>query len=100
MRVVQALLIFSSLRASAEPVDIQTKAQQYMQDQATNSGFSGSVLVGQNGKVLFSRGYGLANAEWNIPNTPHTKFRTGSIDEAVHRRCDLVAARAAKTARA
>jgi CubicO group peptidase (beta-lactamase class C family) len=35
--------------------------------------------VAENGKVLFKKGYGLANMEWNIPNEPDTKFRLGSI---------------------
>jgi len=29
--------------------------------------------------VLLSKGYGSANLEWNIPNTPSTKFRLGSV---------------------
>ena len=41
--------------------------------------FNGSVLVAENGKVIFEKGYGLANMEWNIPNQPDTKFRLGSI---------------------
>lgn len=41
--------------------------------------FNGSVLVADNGKVLYQKGLGLANMEWNIPNTPDTKFRLGSI---------------------
>ena len=41
--------------------------------------FSGSVLIARDGKVLFSRGYGMANAEHDVPNTPQTKFRLGSI---------------------
>jgi CubicO group peptidase (beta-lactamase class C family) len=41
--------------------------------------FNGSVLVAENGKVIFKKGYGFANMEWNIPNTPETKFRIGSI---------------------
>jgi CubicO group peptidase (beta-lactamase class C family) len=41
--------------------------------------FNGSVLVATNGEVVFSRGYGLANMEWDIPNRPGTKFRLGSI---------------------
>jgi CubicO group peptidase (beta-lactamase class C family) len=31
------------------------------------------------GEVLLSKGYGLANREWEIPNTPDTKFRIGSL---------------------
>jgi CubicO group peptidase (beta-lactamase class C family) len=37
------------------------------------------VLVADNGKVLYQKGFGLANMEWNIPNSPDTKFRLGSI---------------------
>ncbi len=41
--------------------------------------FMGSVLVADGGKVVFAKGYGLANVERNIPNTPETKFMIGSI---------------------
>ena len=41
--------------------------------------FTGAVLVSEHDKVIFKKGYGLANREWNIPNTPEVKFRLGSI---------------------
>jgi CubicO group peptidase (beta-lactamase class C family) len=41
--------------------------------------FNGTVLVAENGKVVYKGGYGSANMEWNIPNTPDTRFRLGSI---------------------
>jgi CubicO group peptidase (beta-lactamase class C family) len=41
--------------------------------------FNGSALVAEHGKVIFKKGYGLADFEWNVPNTPDTKFRLGSI---------------------
>ena len=41
--------------------------------------FNGSVLVAERGKVIYKKGFGLANREWNIPNKPDTKFRLGSI---------------------
>lgn len=41
--------------------------------------FNGSVLVAKSGKVIYKKGFGLANREWNIPNKPNTKFRLGSI---------------------
>src|SRR5262249_31698818 len=37
------------------------------------------ILVARDGKILFSQGYGMANLEHDVPNTPHTKFRLGSI---------------------
>jgi CubicO group peptidase (beta-lactamase class C family) len=41
--------------------------------------FTGAVLVAQNGKVLLSQGYGLADRDKNLPNTPQTKYRLASI---------------------
>jgi CubicO group peptidase (beta-lactamase class C family) len=43
--------------------------------------FNGSALVTENGKVIFKKGYGYANMEWKVPNTPDTKFRIGSISK-------------------
>jgi CubicO group peptidase (beta-lactamase class C family) len=41
--------------------------------------FNGAALVSDNGKVMLKKGYGFADFEWKIPNTPDTKFRIGSI---------------------
>ncbi len=43
--------------------------------------FNGSALVAENGNVILSKGYGFANLEWEVPNTPDTKFRIGSISK-------------------
>ena len=50
-----------------------------MQGHVKTNGFSGSILLAREGKPLVSKGYGYANVEWQIPNTPQTKFRIGSI---------------------
>jgi CubicO group peptidase (beta-lactamase class C family) len=44
-----------------------------------NQKFMGTALVARDGHVLFSKGYGFANLEWNIANTPDTRFRLGSV---------------------
>ncbi|HEY2396585.1 MAG TPA: serine hydrolase [Rudaea sp.] len=41
--------------------------------------FMGSVLVARGDHILLNKGYGSADLEWNIPNTPSTKFRLGSV---------------------
>jgi D-alanyl-D-alanine carboxypeptidase len=41
--------------------------------------FSGSIIVAKGGQVLLRESFGLANHEWDIPNTPQTRFRLGSI---------------------
>jgi CubicO group peptidase (beta-lactamase class C family) len=41
--------------------------------------FEGAVLVAEQGEVVFKSGYGYANREWSVPNTPSTKFRIASV---------------------
>lgn len=41
--------------------------------------FNGSALVADQGKVIYKKGHGMANMEWDIPNNPDTKHRLGSI---------------------
>ncbi|MDO5987567.1 serine hydrolase [Flavivirga amylovorans] len=41
--------------------------------------FNGSVLVSDHGKVIYKKGFGMANMEWDIPNQTNTKHRLGSI---------------------
>ncbi|MES2329209.1 MAG: serine hydrolase [Bacteroidota bacterium] len=43
--------------------------------------FDGAVLVAENGKVIYKNAFGLANREWNIPNTTDTKFMIGSLSK-------------------
>ena len=38
-----------------------------------------AVLVAQDGKILFEKGYGLADVEHHVPVIPQTTFRIGSI---------------------
>lgn len=41
--------------------------------------FNGSVLIAEQGEVVYKKGFGMANMEWDIPNAPNTKHRLGSI---------------------
>jgi CubicO group peptidase (beta-lactamase class C family) len=38
-----------------------------------------AILAAQDGRILFEKGYGLADIERHLPVTPQTKFRIGSI---------------------
>lgn len=59
--------------------DKAAKIEKLMQAYNDLGKFNGAILVAESGKVIFKRGYGLANREWNIPNDPETKFRIASI---------------------
>jgi CubicO group peptidase (beta-lactamase class C family) len=84
-RVILSLLMLSLLTVSCGRLAAQnaesagTKLDEHLSGLASAQRFSGAVLVARDGKVVLSKGYGMANYEWDIPNTPSTKFRLGSI---------------------
>jgi CubicO group peptidase (beta-lactamase class C family) len=43
--------------------------------------FNGTVLVAEGGEVIYKKGWGMANKEWNIPNGPETRFRIASMSK-------------------
>lgn len=55
------------------------KFNEYMNAAVKVDGFSGSVLVARGGKPVFSKGYGMANIEWDVPNSPESVYRLGSV---------------------
>ena len=72
-----ALLFLLAVSAAAQ--DLTPKFDEYLDALAKQARFTGAVLVARDGKVIFSKACGLANVELDVPNTPHTKFRLGSV---------------------
>lgn len=65
--------------SNAVDSDLRLKAAEYMRERVRVTGFSGAVLIARRGRPVLRRGYGWANHEFSIPNTPTTKFRLGSV---------------------
>lgn len=57
----------------------QGRLEQIASSYAPNNAFMGTVLVVEGDRVLLDKGYGMASLEWQVPNTPETKFRLGSL---------------------
>jgi len=73
------LFLLSSIQVLAFPQDQISKIDALIKVYNDYGQFNGSVLVATEGEVIYKKGFGLANREWNIPNKPDTKFRLGSI---------------------
>lgn len=73
-----ASLVFLSQCAVAQ-ANIADRMDALIQPYADAQVFMGSVLVAQHGKVLVSKSYGFADLEWNIPNSPTTRFNIASM---------------------
>lgn len=75
-----ALAVLSGEEAAgAPPGEIQKKVDAYLRPYLKTERFSGSVLMARGGKVLMKQGYGMANYELGVANTPRTIFRLGSL---------------------
>jgi len=59
--------------------DTEKKVDQYINAYVKMNQFSGSILIAQNEKIIINKGYGMANWEYDIPNSPETKFRIASL---------------------
>lgn len=70
-------LIVSSVHLNAQ--SHSEKIAELMRTYEEFKQFNGSVLVAENGEVIYKDGLGMANFEWDIPNTADTKHRLGSI---------------------
>src|SRR5215467_16100298 len=62
----------------------------YVAQEALTDHFRGAVLVGKDGKVVFEKAYGPADEEWDVPNTPKTKFRIASLTKQFTATCILL----------
>lgn len=79
MKIARVLTLFiialAATNAFAQEKQIDALLKQYYDYGQLN----GSVLVADKGKVIYEKGFGLANMEWKIANQADTKFRIGSI---------------------
>ncbi len=56
-----------------------SRMEEVVQSYVSGKRFMGSVLVARDQTILLDKGFGFANLEWNLPNSPTTKFRLGSV---------------------
>ncbi|MBD0260028.1 MAG: beta-lactamase family protein [Cytophagales bacterium] len=57
----------------------QDRIHAYLQAKHQRNDFRGVVLIVRNDSTLFSKGYGAAHKETQVPNSPQTVYRLGSV---------------------
>jgi len=81
-QLFQTLLLAIALAGLADNSGAQApgdRLQQVLKPYADAQMFMGSVLVAKNGRVIFSKSYGMADLEWSVPNSPTTRFNIASM---------------------
>ncbi len=86
-RIIAATVVLAS--ACLAQINV-SRMDQIVQSYVDGKRFMGSVEVVRDGKVLLDKGYGSANLEWNIPNSPTTRFRLGSVTKQFTAACILL----------
>jgi CubicO group peptidase (beta-lactamase class C family) len=71
--------LLAAILAGSCLAQVAARMDQVVQSHVADHTFMGTVLVARGGEVLFSKGYGSADLEWDVPNAPNTKFRLGSV---------------------
>ena len=80
LSVLVLMLAAASAAQTPAPVEKQVAtADEYLNRLVKDQQFSGAVLVARDGRVVLSKGYGMASLEADVPNAPRTRFRIGSI---------------------
>lgn len=75
-------LSFTLLLCITLSVPAQNKStliDQYVQSYCQKDLFHGAVLVSKGPEVIFKKGYGFANMEWDIPFEPDTRMNIASL---------------------
>lgn len=66
---------------TAPPLKSVQELDGYLQKLTKKQQFSGTVLVVQNNKKIFSKAFGYASKRFKVPNQMDTKFNIGSINK-------------------
>jgi CubicO group peptidase (beta-lactamase class C family) len=84
---VYAFLALSTALAAPDEV---TRMERAVELRFEDGQFMGAVLVARDGTVVLNKGYGKANLEWQVANSPTTKFRLGSVTKQFTAACILL----------
>jgi len=86
-KLILTFVVISGLLASCTQADIAptpdptviSRIDELITGYTEEGEFSGSVLIGEKGYVVLKKGYGFADYEREILNTPHTQNSIGSV---------------------
>jgi CubicO group peptidase (beta-lactamase class C family) len=75
-------LLLCAAGVHAQANGFEKRLDEYLRGQGQSS-FSGVVLVSRRGQTMFERGYGFADADLAVPNTPSQLYGIGSLTKPV-----------------
>jgi CubicO group peptidase (beta-lactamase class C family) len=61
---------------------LEQRIERFVRPYVAGNNFTGVILVRQGGRVQLNQGYGLANYELGVPNSPSSRFQIASVTKA------------------
>jgi CubicO group peptidase (beta-lactamase class C family) len=80
---IASVLFLSAVAHGQDPPDavLIKHLESYLAPFVETGNFTGAILVARKGRVLLRRGYGMANYELQVPNSPGTRFHIASVSK-------------------
>jgi D-alanyl-D-alanine carboxypeptidase len=82
MKSAPVLLLFLWLLSTPVALAAPAVPEAFIESYAKQHQLSGTILIQRGGKVEYTRSFGLASIELQVPNTDHTKYKIASITKA------------------
>ena len=83
-KILIPLLVFVLIfRVQAQVETLEGKVDAYLEPLVSSGDFYGTILIAKNGKVEFAKGYGYADLEHDVKNTPESVFHMGSLNKPI-----------------
>ena len=76
-------ILFNVISNAQNTKNLTGEIDQYMNNVAMKDGFTGTLIVTRHGKTVFEKGYGLADRETNLPNSPDIIYNLGSTGSLI-----------------
>ena len=80
-RALLIIIIIASACSGGQNNNHEKEIDTLVSEMVKPEGAGLSVAVAKEGKILFSKGYGFANVEYDIPNGPSTIFHVASVSK-------------------
>src|SRR5262249_18953897 len=80
--VACAQLVSPLSYAQSTAGEMDKRIEAYLSPFVETDNFSGVVCVTRNNRIVFQKGYGKANYEFGISNTPDTRFHIASVSKS------------------
>ena len=81
--LLASILIFLDVSLSAAVQTLESRIGEYVQPYLDTGNFNGSILIGRKGKIVFSKGYGMADVKRGVVNTPNSVYHLASVSRVV-----------------